>query len=260
MTCDSNPVVSETPSNEQLSAIKEYWTLRSKSYSQSVNESLDEENTTLWINKISKNVNIASKKLRVLDIGTGPGFFPVILGRMGHDITAIDCTDAMLEMAKCNCINHEVKAKLIHMDAQKLEFPDNSFDLVICRNLVWNLENPKKAYREWLRVLDKGGNILVFDGNHYLHIFDEEYAESIKDIKKTEHRYIGDIDTNIMLDIAKKLPLSKERRPNWDIITLSEMGCIDVRMCTESENFVCFEENGDVKYIPMNFSICATKR
>lgn len=55
-------------------------------------------------------------------------------------------------------------------DAQILPFADNTFDCVCSRNLVWNLEMPQTAYREWLRVLKPGGILLIFDGNHYRYL------------------------------------------------------------------------------------------
>jgi len=244
---------------EQLDSIKGYWTLRADGYSQSINECLENGESDNWIAKISKYVDL-SKKLRVLDIGTGPGFFPIVLGKMGHDITAIDCTEAMLEIAKKNCQRYGVDVKFMKMDAQKLEFSENSFDLIICRNLVWNLEHPKKAYMEWLKVLDKDGRILIFDGNHYLQLFDENYASTLKDSGvKNEHRYIQNVDTRIMLEIAKKLPLSKQRRPQWDVNTFIEMGSNDVQVSAESDNMMCFIEDDEVKHIPLNFTVCAIK-
>ena len=43
-------------------------------------------------------------------------------------------------------------AEFIRADAQRLPFADTSFDAVVSRNLVWNLENPEAAYKEWLRI------------------------------------------------------------------------------------------------------------
>lgn len=39
------------------------------------------------------------------------------------------------------------------MDVQNLAFQDETFDLVITRNVTWNLEKPVQAYKEILRVL-----------------------------------------------------------------------------------------------------------
>lgn len=244
---------------ERLNSIMGYWTQRAEGYSQSINDGLDRGDMERWISKISRYVDL-NKKLRVLDIGTGPGFFPIILGKMGHTVTAIDCTEAMLEIADENCKKYGVNAVFKKMDAEDLEFPENSFDLIISRNLVWNLEHPKNAYMEWLRVLDKGGRILIFDGNHYLHLFDQKYANTIKKIdSKNEHRYIGNVDTNIMLEIAKELPLSRERRPQWDVIAFIEMGSNDVQVSSESDEMTCFIEDDVIKHIPLNFTVCATK-
>lgn len=53
-------------------------------------------------------------------------------------------------------------------DVQNLEnIQDGSFDVIVTRNLTWNLEEPQKAYQEWCRVLKKGGILLNFDAGWY---------------------------------------------------------------------------------------------
>ena len=88
-------------------------------------------------------------KLNILDIDTGPGFFSLILSKEGHKLTGIDC--------KKNCKN--TNSEFYVMDSHKLDFSDNSFDIIVCRNVTWTLYNPKKAYKEWTRVLKPGGKI-----------------------------------------------------------------------------------------------------
>lgn len=63
------------------------------------------------------------------------------------------------------------------MDAQHLQFADESFDAIVSRNVLWNLEDPAMAYREMYRVLRPGGTILVEDGNMYLYLYDEAYEK-----------------------------------------------------------------------------------
>lgn len=41
-------------------------------------------------------------------------------------------------------------------DAQALDVENNSFDVIVTRNVTWNLPRPDLAYREWLRVLKPG--------------------------------------------------------------------------------------------------------
>lgn len=42
----------------------------------------------------------AERSARVLDIGTGPGFFAINLALAGHEVTAVDVTEEMLQYAK----------------------------------------------------------------------------------------------------------------------------------------------------------------
>ena len=43
--------------------------------------------------------------------------------------------------------------------------PDETYDAVICRHLVWTLTEPEQALADWFRVLKPGGRLLVFDGD-----------------------------------------------------------------------------------------------
>ena len=159
-----------------LEEIEGYWTLRADGYSETVLEQIEDGRYRHWLGIIEKHLPEGGS-LRILDVGCGPGFFPIILGREGHSVTAVDYTEAMLDQARENCSRYGVEAVFERMDAQHLEFDDDSFDVVISRNLVWDLESPRDAYREWLRVVRPGGKLMVFDGNHYLYIYDREYAE-----------------------------------------------------------------------------------
>jgi phosphatidylethanolamine/phosphatidyl-N-methylethanolamine N-methyltransferase len=47
------------------------------------------------------------------------------------------------------------------MDAEKLEFPDNSFDVVMAQYVVTAVPNPEKALDEFARVLRPGGELII---------------------------------------------------------------------------------------------------
>ena len=72
-----------------------------------------------------------------------------------------------MKEAKANAGILAEKIVFQQMDAQKLEFPEETFDAVITRNVTWNLEHPVKAYQEWYRVLKKDGVLRNCDANWY---------------------------------------------------------------------------------------------
>ena len=166
-----------------LEEIESYWNTRTEGYSEVNDKELEGMQKNAWLKVLEAHFPpIEKDSLRILDIGTGPGFFPVILSQAGYHVTAVDYTAGMLEKARENAVirgkecgqNLLEKIEFHRMDAQNLDFPDESFDVVISRSLTWNLEHPEQAYHEWCRVLALGGVLLNFDANWYGYLYDEE--------------------------------------------------------------------------------------
>lgn len=152
--------------DELLKNIEKYWTNRAEGYSQVNLEELAGEKWPVWLSVIEEHMpKVERKGIRILDIGTGPGFFSIILSRAGYQVTAIDYTEEMLKKAKNNAGILADKIEWYQMDAQALRFADNTFDMIVSRNVTWNLEHPDRAYYEWMRVLKPGGVLLNFDAN-----------------------------------------------------------------------------------------------
>lgn len=219
--------------------IKGYWANRSKGYSKVNKDELACDQKKKWLAAIEKRLGVQDKKnYKILDIGTGPGFFSIILAEAGYEVTAVDFTQDMLDEAKLNAGILAGEIKFYAMDAHKLEFSDNYFDCIVSRNLTWNLENPGRAYSEWMRVLKQDGIILNFDANWYCYIEDDEKRKQYEeDRKRAQNKQVEDFyegtDIEKMEDIAKKLPLSSTARPVWDERVLSNHGAAEIIVDTE---------------------------
>ncbi len=219
-----------------LKDTENYWTNRADGYSQVNQEELSGVQHENWKDFLVREIERhypghRPSEIHILDIGCGPGFFSVILAECGYPVTAIDYTQAMLEEAKENAIAQGVRDRITfqQMDAQALDFSDDTFDLIISRNLTWNLQEPERAYREWCRVLKKNGLFLNFDANWYGYLFDEEKRAAYeKDRRKTIELGIEDHYTSTDIDamerIAYRMPLSPVERPAWDLDLLRETG------------------------------------
>ena len=106
------------------------------------------------------------------------------------------------------------------MDCHNLNFPDETFDMVICRNITWTLDDPQKAYKEWLRVLKKGGRLLVSDACWYLHLYDEEKkkiyeAHDAAMWEKYGRGIHAHEDAETGKELSSKLFMSDKKRPNF---------------------------------------------
>lgn len=215
-------------SQKLLKSVTDYWDNRAEGYSESNIAELNSNKHHLWLETILK---LAPQKscLKILDIGTGPGFFAIILAKAGHKVTGIDATQAMLTQAAINAKQQRVNIELICADVHKLPFNDEQFDLIVSRNVTWNLKEPVQAYQDWYRVLKPQGKIIVFDANWYLHLFNDEYRQGyLQDRENTDKMHVSDhyinTDTKAMEQIARQLPLSQQLRPQWDAKTLLDLG------------------------------------
>ena len=142
---------------ELLNQIEEYWSTRVEGYSEVNEKEINGTQKENWLRVLEERFpDKAKADLKILDVGTGPGFFPRILSEAGYYVTAVDYTEDMLEKAKENTKEYQSQIEFYRMDAQNLEFENNQFDVVISRNLTWNLENPVQAYKVWFRVLKTG--------------------------------------------------------------------------------------------------------
>ena len=176
-----------------------------------------------WTENLKKHLPKGEpRNVKVLDVGTGPGFFAILLAEAGYQVTAVDYTEEMLKEAGKNAGELAEQITWKQMDAQKLDFEDETFDAVVSRNLTWNLEKPEKAYEEWMRVLKPGGKMLNYDANWYHHLFDKEkrkeYEEDrkrVENLQMEDHYTCTDIDA--MEEIAREVPLSQIARPKWDM-------------------------------------------
>lgn len=94
-------------------------------------------------------------KLKILDAGCGPGSMLLHLKRYG-DTVGVDLSDEALKYAK-------KRGKAVKGDITKLKFKNNSFDAVVCMDVLYHtwVADELAALKQFHRVLKKGGILLI---------------------------------------------------------------------------------------------------
>ena len=104
---------------------------------------------------------------RALDVCCGTGDIALALAQSGMEVTGLDFSQAMLEIAEARRLKNSqfsaANPKFIQGDAQQLPFPDNSFDAVTVGYGLRNLAKWETGLREMLRVARPGGRLVVLD-------------------------------------------------------------------------------------------------
>ena len=229
--------------------IEHYWDKRSADFSLVRRRELDSADAAYWLEYIEGKLS-ARSPLKILDAGTGAGFFALLMAGRGHEVTGIDLSKAMLERARRNAFDWKVRAAFREMNAQRLEFDDETFDAVISRNLTWILPDVETAYREWRRVLKVGGVLLNFDSDYGDKDFGNVVTCSRSGVDEDQLDECG--------SIKNALKISDYRRPSWDVDYLQSIG-FEVSVDEDIAPLVHRDDSLDFDRIAL-FAIAAVKK
>ena len=208
------------------------WSESSANYDRIIRDELNSFRPDAWLRQILSHFP-EGKRLRILDIGCGPGFFSIILSMAGHEVTGIDGADGMLERCRKNVEASGCGAKILKGDAANLEFPDETFDLVVSRNVTHAIPDHVKAYTEWKRVLKPDGILLIYDANwHFEETVPAVREQYYKDWRECIRVYGSDFNENtdpdgipqVDKDTLGTHPLGDLMRPDYDIGILKAVG------------------------------------
>ncbi|SMF47260.1 Ubiquinone/menaquinone biosynthesis C-methylase UbiE [Xaviernesmea oryzae] len=143
--------------------IREYWSKRSETFDLAFGHRIPPgPELEAWAAAVRRG--LGSEPLKILELACGTGEVTNVLLSLGHEVTALDFSEAMLNVARRKHAGRK-RVRFILADAERTMEPDESYDAVVCRHLVWTLTAPEQALADWYRVLKPGGKLLVFDGD-----------------------------------------------------------------------------------------------
>lgn len=99
-----------------------------------------------------------------LDAGCGTGRYSKYLQFLGHKVTGVDISPAMLHKARAG----NRKINFIKSALTTLPLENESFDLAVCALALTHLPNLRPAISELFRVVRPGGHIIISDIHPWL--------------------------------------------------------------------------------------------
>jgi len=104
----------------------------------------------------------------LLDAGCGDGRYLAVLPGLGPvpaRVVGTDIADSILRTARAAAEAAGVEAELVRGNLESLSFPDDSFDVVLCVQVIEHLLDPTRGLRELARVLRPAG-LLILSTDH----------------------------------------------------------------------------------------------
>ncbi len=151
---------------------------------ETISKGYDDANTRIsfgmeksWKKKL---INSFESGLQILDVCCGTGDIAIALNTKGCNITGLDFSPAMLEVAKKKCPK---EIKWVEGNAMQLPFDDNSFDGACISFGLRNTPDYRQVLLEMKRVVKPGGTIACLDSfvpdNSFVKVFYNVYFKGI---------------------------------------------------------------------------------
>ena len=231
MTQSNRNQFSNSATTDWKPLIARHWSQRSDGYNRWVLRSLRTPGYRKPFEAIFSRV-FGPPPLHIVDVGTGPGVVSFLLKGLGHKLTAVDLSEGMLEQARLNSKTLHYDVEFQQADAENLPFADASFDGLASRLVLWNLTNPERALREWVRVLRPGGKLVILDcdmgklrpGWWWRKLWQ---IASAPIVILTEQR--NPLEKRMKRKDVNRLPMSQVKRPDWEMEQLRKLGLSELR-------------------------------
>jgi SAM-dependent methyltransferase len=100
----------------------------------------------------------------ILDVATGTGYVALAAVSLGHRVTAVDLSPAMIDELVAGAAARSLVVDARLGDAVAPDFSPASFDALTSRHLLWTLREPARAMANWRQLLRPGGRLVAVDG------------------------------------------------------------------------------------------------
>ena len=160
---------------------------------------------------------------RVLDVGTGTGLMALLAAELGHDVTGLDMSEAMLAEA-------QQKSRRLHLDvrwdvgdAEDPPYAPGTFDVLVSRHLVWTLLHPAETLETWSTLVRPGGLVVIIDGAY------GRGSPLARVAKWIIRRRASGSDHAYPHEVQARLPLARQRDPGAVTRLMRDVGLRDVK-------------------------------
>ena len=167
------------------------------------------------------------EKGRAIDVGTGPGIFPIFVTKAipGIRFKGIDLSQIMVDLAKRNA-REEGIADRIEFEvgsAYSLPVEDRSLDLVLCINTLHHLESPVDFFNEVARSLKEGGAFVIVDFHRdassvFIEFFNLLWKVFFGRHPKAKKGFLESVQSSYTIEECREF-LRRSRLKNWKLYT-----------------------------------------
>jgi SAM-dependent methyltransferase len=100
---------------------------------------------------------------RIADLGCGTGTLSVLLADAGYAVDGVDFSPEMVSRARDKAAGRDGVTFALS-DASEPPLQPAAYDAVLCRHVLWAMDDPSTALRRWIDLLRDGGRLVLVEG------------------------------------------------------------------------------------------------
>jgi SAM-dependent methyltransferase len=142
--------------------VRDWWDADAESYERSTGHALtDPVEAAAWTAALRALLPPAPAE--ILDVGAGTGSMSLLAASLGHRVTGLDLSEAMLGFARDKARAAGYDITFVRGRAE--EPPQGPFDAVIERHVAWTLRAPADTFTAWRAATRPGGRLVLLEGS-----------------------------------------------------------------------------------------------
>ncbi|MBE2268755.1 MAG: class I SAM-dependent methyltransferase, partial [Anaerolinea sp.] len=150
----------QTQYDKLLEESRQVWDAAADSFDDEPDHGLrDEVVRDAWTALLKSH--LPSAPSRILDIGCGTGSLSIVFAELGHQVTGIDLSPAMIDRARQKATSRGFAIQFQVMDAAFPKFDSQQFEVIVCRHLLWALPDMDQVLQRWADLLKPEGRFLL---------------------------------------------------------------------------------------------------
>jgi SAM-dependent methyltransferase len=101
---------------------------------------------------------------RIADLGCGTGTLSMLLAELGYAVDGVDISPEMVRRAQAKAGSFPGTGFVIG-DAGAPALPEATYDVVLCRHVLWALDDQPSVVSRWVHLLAPDGRLVLVEGS-----------------------------------------------------------------------------------------------
>ncbi|GAA2146359.1 class I SAM-dependent methyltransferase [Nocardioides koreensis] len=152
-------------SRDDLQQTRDLWDAEAASFDEAADHGLRDDTVRAAWRELLLDA-LPPAPARVADLGSGTGTLALLLAGHGYTVDGVDISPEMVRLAQEKAAG-DTAVRFTEGDASAPPLDPASYDVVLCRHVLWAMPDPAATLRRWIDLLVPGGRLLLVEGRWF---------------------------------------------------------------------------------------------